>query len=167
MTCLNSYLALDVKFNLLKYHGADSTFLRTDLSSTLAYCLRPYLVSICLLGVIRIQYAGLTTSAKHSNLLKTNKHKQLLSRTQQFCIGRALFIENSFAQLPNRASHVAQWVKNPPAARDTGLIPGLGRSPEGGHGNSPQYSCLENSMDRGVWWVGVHGFTRSQTRLSD
>ena len=54
MTCLNSYLALDVKFNILKYRGADSIFLRTDLSSVLAYCLLLSLVSICLLGVIRI-----------------------------------------------------------------------------------------------------------------
>ena len=49
-------------------------------------------------------------------------------------------------------------VKNPPAnagcARDTGSIPGLGRSSGGGNGNPFQYSCLENSMDRGVWWVG-------------
>ena len=36
-------------------------------------------------------------------------------------------------------------------ARDMGLIPGLGRGPEGGNGNSLQYSCLENSMDRGPW----------------
>ena len=56
MTCLNSYLALDVKFNLLKYHGADSIFLRTaiSLSSVLAYSLLLCLVSVYLLGVIRI-----------------------------------------------------------------------------------------------------------------
>ena len=45
-------------------------------------------------------------------------------------------------------------IKNPPAnagdIRDTGSIPGLGRSPEGGHGNPLQYSCLENPMDRGA-----------------
>ena len=35
--------------------------------------------------------------------------------------------------------------------RDAGLIPGSGRSPGGGHGNSLQYSCLENLMDRGAW----------------
>ena len=35
--------------------------------------------------------------------------------------------------------------------RDAGLIPGSGRSPVGGHGNSLQYSCLENLMDRGAW----------------
>jgi len=39
--------------------------------------------------------------------------------------------------------------------RDTGLIPGLGSSPEGGHGNPLQYSCLENFMDRGAWWATV------------
>ena len=51
--------------------------------------------------------------------------------------------------------------------RDLGSIPGLGRSPGGGHGNRLQYSCLENSMDRGAWWATVHGVTKSQTRLSD
>ena len=55
-------------------------------------------------------------------------------------------------------------VKNPPAnAGDTGnvgLIPGSGRSPGGGHGNSLQYSCLENLTDRGAWWAIVHGLQR-------
>ena len=53
-------------------------------------------------------------------------------------------------------------VKNSPAnARDTGLIPGSGRSPGGGHGNPLQYSCLENPMDRGAWQPIVHGVTES------
>ena len=60
-------------------------------------------------------------------------------------------------------------VKNPPAnaggLRDVGLIPGLGRSPEGGHGNPLQGSCLGNPMDRGAWWAIVHGVTKSWTRL--
>ena len=55
-------------------------------------------------------------------------------------------------------------VKNLPAnagdIRDVGLIPGSGRSPRVGNGNSLQYSCLENSMDRGVWQATVHGVTR-------
>ena len=38
-------------------------------------------------------------------------------------------------------------------AEDPGLIPGLGTSPGGGHGNPLQYSCLKNSMDRGPWWA--------------
>ena len=59
-------------------------------------------------------------------------------------------------------------VKNSPAnagnIRDMGLIPGLGRSPGGGHGNPLQYSCLENPVDREAWQVTVHGVTKSQTR---
>ena len=63
------------------------------------------------------------------------------------------------------APQVALVVKNPPAnagaIRDVGLISELGRAPEGGHGNPLQYSCLENSMDRGVWMATVHDVTES------
>ena len=62
-------------------------------------------------------------------------------------------------------------VKNLPAnagdTRDVGSIPGLGRSPGEGNGNPLQYSCLENSMDRGAWQTTVHGVTKNQTQLSD
>ena len=51
--------------------------------------------------------------------------------------------------------------------RDSGSIPGSGRSPGEGNGNSLQYSCLENSMDGGAWWATVHGVAKSHTRLSD
>ena len=44
-------------------------------------------------------------------------------------------------------------------------IPGLGRSPGGGHGNSLYYSCLENPMDRAAWRATVHGVAKSWTRL--
>ena len=61
-------------------------------------------------------------------------------------------------------------VKNPPAntgdVRDMGLLPGSGRSPGEGSGNLLQYSCLENSMDRGASRVAVHGVTNSWTRRS-
>ena len=58
--------------------------------------------------------------------------------------------------------------KNPLAnAREAGLIPGLGRSPGGGHGNPLQYSCLGNPMDRGAWRAIVHAVIKIQTRLSD
>ena len=60
-------------------------------------------------------------------------------------------------------------VKNPPTnagdVKDEGLTPGLGRSPGGEHGNPLQYSCLENSMDRGAWRAIVHRVTKSRTRL--
>ena len=62
---------------------------------------------------------------------------------------------------------VAWMVKNWPAntwdLRDVGSIPGLGRSPGGGHSNPFQYSCLENSMDRGAWWARVHRVAKSRT----
>ena len=52
-------------------------------------------------------------------------------------------------------------------AGDLGSIPGLGRFPGEGNGYPLQYSCLENSMDRGAWWATAHGVAKSQTRLSD
>ena len=59
---------------------------------------------------------------------------------------------------------MALVVKNPPAnagdRRDAGLIPGSGRSPGGGHGNPPQYSCLENPTDRGAWQAIVHSVAK-------
>ena len=55
-------------------------------------------------------------------------------------------------------------IKNPPAnagdAGATGSIPGWGRSPGGGHGNSLQHSCLEDSRDRGAWRATIHGVTQ-------
>ena len=66
------------------------------------------------------------------------------------------------------ASQVAMMIKNPPAnagdIRDAGSIPGLGKSCGGGHGNPPQYSCLENPLDREAWrsigsQKGVHDWS--------
>ena len=63
-----------------------------------------------------------------------------------------------------RASQVVLVVKNMSAnagdVKDVSLVPGLGRSPGGRRGNPLQYSCLENSMDRGAWWATVHGVQR-------
>ena len=74
----------------------------------------------------------------------------------------------------NIVLYATQWgfpggrvVKNLPAnagdTRDMGLIPGSERSLGVGNGNLLQYSCLENSMDRGAWWATVHGAAKSQT----
>ena len=49
-------------------------------------------------------------------------------------------------------------------AGDTVLIPGSEISPGEGNGNLLQYSCLENSMDRGIWWATVHRVTKSRTQ---
>ena len=68
-----------------------------------------------------------------------------------------------------RACLVSLVVRNPPAnaghVRASGLIPGSGKSPGGGHGNSLQYSCLENPMDRGAWRDTAHRVEKSWTRL--
>ena len=64
-----------------------------------------------------------------------------------------------------------QWFSSKESAcntgdtRDAGSISGLGRSPEGGHDNLLQCSCLENPIDRGAWWATVHRVTKSQTQL--
>ena len=51
-------------------------------------------------------------------------------------------------------------------AEDLGSFPGLERSPGEQNGKPLQYSCLENSMDRGAWWATIHGVAKSWTRLS-
>ena len=65
------------------------------------------------------------------------------------------------------ASLVTQGKELACNAEDLGSIPGSGRSPGGEHGSPPQYSCLENSMDRGDWRATVRGVTKSWTRPSD
>ena len=77
-----------------------------------------------------------------------------------------MYLSNTLAydMTRNRASQVARVVKNLPAnaggVRDAGLIPGLGRSLGGEHGNPLQYPCLENSIDRGAWQAAVLGSHR-------
>ena len=69
----------------------------------------------------------------------------------------------------NEGSQVMLVVKNVPTnagdVRDTGSIPGSGRSPGEGHSNPLQYSCLENTTDRGAWPAIVQGVPKSQIRL--
>ena len=73
---------------------------------------------------------------------------------------------------PQKAFQVGLVVKNLPAnagdIRDSGLIPGSGRSPGGGHDSTFQYSCLENPIDRGAWWlqsIGSHIESDTTERL--
>ena len=62
-----------------------------------------------------------------------------------------------------------QWLSGKEStcnAEDSDSIPGLGRSPGGGNGNSLQYACRESSIVRGAWWATVHGVTKSWTQLN-
>ena len=74
-----------------------------------------------------------------------------------------------YSSVSVRAFQAALVVKNLPVnagdLRDEGSIPGSGRSPGGRRGNPIQYSCLENPMDRIVWWAMVHRVTKSWTEL--
>ena len=93
----------------------------------------------------------------------SSKYWELLAIKQQTRLV-AEFLHTNESYL---ASQVVLIVKNPlPSAgdkRDTGLIPGMGRSSGGGHGNPLQYPCLEKPMD--PWWATVHAVAKSQTRL--
>ena len=69
-------------------------------------------------------------------------------------------------QLSHKGSPVVKNLHpNAEDIRNVGLIPGLGRSPGGGHDNPLQYSCLENSTDRGAWQTMVQSVAQSQTQL--
>ena len=88
--------------------------------------------------------------------------------SSRFClplhVGCVLVVMVSLPPVTRRASQVALAVKDWPAnAGHVGLIPGLRRSPGVENGNILQYSCLENSMDRGAWRATAHGTEKSQT----
>ena len=61
---------------------------------------------------------------------------------------------------------MAQMVKTLPVIQETPEFdPWIRKIPRGGHGNPLQYSCLEDSMDRGAWWATVHGVTKKSAQL--
>ena len=78
-----------------------------------------------------------------------------------------LKVPHSLADLVSDGYVGGSMVKNLPAnagdTRDVSSIPRSGRSPGGGNGNPLQYSCLEESMDRGAWQATVQGVTKSRT----
>ena len=101
----------------------------------------------------------------------------------QTCVSCVSWIAGGFFTTvpPGKLFYLQYWIwkflspggllvkKTPANAGDAGavgLIPGSGRSPGVGNGNPLQYSCLENSVDRGAWQATVHRATKSQTQLS-
>ena len=81
------------------------------------------------------------------------------------------FLLSGIQRVYYKYSQVALVVKNPSAnagdSGNMGSILGLGRSPGEGNGNSLQYYCLGNPVDRGDWWATVHGAAESRTQLSN
>ena len=76
-----------------------------------------------------------------------------------------LWEDNEGKTYPNKL--IAWWLESACSAGDVGSVPGLGRSRGEGRGYPLQYSCLENSMDRGAWWATVHKVSKSWTQLSN
>ena len=82
------------------------------------------------------------------------------NRVQNGFVSVSLFSNLTLSNLLGASgdSHGKEFVCN---AGELGSIPGLGRSPGDGNGHLPQYSCLENSMDREVWQAAAHGVVKS------
>ena len=70
-----------------------------------------------------------------------------------------------FFTIPGGASGKEPTYQCRQTLRDSGSIPGSGKSPEEGHGDPLQQSCLENPMDREAWWAIVHNIVESRTQL--
>ena len=109
-------------------------------------------------------------------LLPLLSTKSACNRNLHWAPSMALF-PRVISQLP--ATRWLHWTSGSPGGSDgkepacsggdPGSTPGSGRSPGEGNGNPLQYSCLENSTDRGAgaWRATVHVVTKSQTRLSN
>ena len=112
--------------------------------------------------------------------------KKTIALSMQTLVGKVMSIlfytlsRFVIAFLPRSERLLNSWLKSPSTllslfpfylpwsnVGDLGLIPGSGRPPGEGNGNPFQYSCLENSMDRGAWQTTVHGITKSQIWLSE
>ena len=91
----------------------------------------------------------------HSGLLNTRKYSFPPTKSLSLSLNFLLYKSGVSSKEPTCQCRLD--------IRDTGSIPGSGRSPEAGHSNPLQYSCLENPMDRGAWRAAVHGVPKSQT----
>ena len=103
----------------------------------------------------RIQSLGYNT---HASLSFSYKRRDL---GQKYCFFVMLNVNMGFPG----GTLVRNLLANAGDSSEAGWTPRSGKPPGVGHGKLLQYSCLENSMDRGTWWVTVHGVTKSQTRL--
>ena len=111
----------------------------------------------------------ITTSSKESNWVGKIPWRRAWQPTPVSCLKNAMdrgawqAIVHGVTQLDmtEATKSAATAAKNLPAnAGDIGLIPGMRTSPGEENGNPLQYSCLENSLDRGAWWAVVHGVAK-------
>ena len=114
-------------------------------------CCPPETVTTLLIGYIPIQNNKFFKRKKMLSIKKKKERKKEKTRNLSL---KAIWEFRFYLGISYLSPVLSAVVKNLPAsageARDTGSIPGSGRYAGGGHGNPPQYSCLENSIDRGV-----------------
>ena len=124
----------------------------------------PHLSPEAKMALVSCGPSGRTVLSSHSvsNTIIIPSQLHFLSFRAGFASDLSLWLPSSWGFPDGSGSK-----EFPCNAGDPGSIPGLGRSPGEGNGNPFQYSCLENSMDRGVWWTIVQGVAKSQPRLSD
>ena len=84
-----------------------------------------------------------------------------VEKSWEYCFDGEFYLRSSFSHLFEQRGFPcgSDGKESASNARDLSSIPGSGRSPGVQNGYQIQYSCLENSMDRGAWWATVHGFT--------
>ena len=107
------------------------------------------------------------TWGKHAGVVELVWKKQITTRTSPPSTGRLFWNESKIFKIQLRVFPLSSTFvgflggsdgkESACNVGDLDLIPGLRRSPGGGHGNPLQYSCLENPMDRGAWRAAVHG----------
>ena len=122
-------------------------------------------------GLWRVRHSWVTTTFTFKDIQDKLSSRQLYTGAWRAGprSGLAIWIVSHYIDGIHVILQGALVVKKLPAnagdIRDAGSIPGLGRTPGGGHGNPLQYCCLENPMERGAWWTIVHRVTESQTQL--
>ena len=103
-------------------------------------------------GHMRVESPSTALFSIHiANFYRLNAH------TYNFFKSRTRFVIHSLSLVQKSFSGGSYGKESACNAGDLGLIPGLERSPREGHGNTLQYCCQENPMDRGAWWSTVHG----------
>ena len=119
-------------------------------------------------GFLPLPHLRRSTSRLHAKNLSVLVSHVSWTRWRTFLFIHEILLKEGAT--PNSDTHCAvdgTSGKAPPASagdiRHVGSIPGLGRSPGGGHGNPLQYSCLENPMDRGAWGLQFVGLQRVNT----
>ena len=109
-------------------------------------------------GLQCLEYAGLSTrveTPKQSDFISAWSWLETFPMVSKLQLLR-LYKAKSRTEIPHRSVGKESAYN----AGDLGSIPELGRSPEEGNNNPLQFSCLENPMDRGIWWATVQGVTR-------